>query len=78
MEEFYAKMRDRGRLDRFLEALSDGEWHNVPELCKSLNISENLMHKLIDSFVRIGLMEYDKDLKRVRAEKDFAALLRET
>jgi len=53
-------------ISQILEALQDGEWHGEEEMARTLNVSPELVHKVVRFLAKYGLTE-----SQVFAEKKF-------
>jgi len=56
----------REQISQILEALQDGEWHGEEEMARTLNMSPELVQKVVRFLAKYGLTE-----SRVFAEKKF-------
>jgi len=64
-------------IDEILELLSDGEWHNITEISKSLKMSFEELDSIIHFLSKYGFVEIGDDLIKVKIEKNFKELVTE-
>jgi hypothetical protein len=64
-------------IDEILELLSDGEWHNITEISKSLKMPFEELDSIIHFLSKYGFVEIGDDLIKVKMEKDFKELVTE-
>lgn len=58
-------------VNEILEHLSDGEWHNLAELSRTLDVPFQQLNNVIQFLGKYGFVEIDKDLVNVKMKADF-------
>jgi len=64
-------------INEVLELLSDGNWHNLAELSKSLKMPYEELDSIIHFLSKYGFVDISDDLIKVKMEKEFEELVTE-
>jgi len=58
-----------------LELLGDGKWHEIEELLRSLQLSEQKFWQVTAFLGKYGFVKVDEKNRRVRINRDFQRVL---
>lgn len=53
-------------LDKILELLGDGEWHNLEEINKEVRLQKDNLEEIIGFFAEYRFVQLDKERRRVK------------
>ena len=66
------------KLNRLLEILGDGKWHETYQLRQLMDLSDCEVQEITDFLGRYDFAQVDDDKKRVKINKDFKKILTQT
>ena len=52
-------------VDRLFELLKDGQWYDVSEVAKTLNLPEQLMENVLHFFTKFDFIQFDPSRRKV-------------
>ena len=53
-------------LDRILEPLKDGKWHNLEEVNRDMGLPEDTLEEIIGFFAKYRFIQLDRKQRRVK------------
>jgi hypothetical protein len=57
-----------------LEAISDGAWHKINDLTKTINISRENLSPILVFFEKFGFIEISADEECIKIDRDYTKL----
>jgi hypothetical protein len=64
-------------IENFFAILKDGEWHNIPELAKQIEIPADKLTEFSQFLSKQGIIEYEDQTQRIKIKPEWKELIPE-